>query len=338
MHETALKSEDPWMLMHALAYLSPLETGLGRPGRGLELAGRYLKLADEAGQDAQRAGALWPVATAGAWLGLIDDARAAAMEGVALAERTGHRLYVIGNLTALGTLELSAGDPDAAATALGRAWELARNGDVLSLGRFPLRAGAVEAFAATGELERASAVAGELERVSETLARPWARALSARCTGLLAAARGDLGTAGAAFERALHEHGRQDRPLERARTLLAYGAALRRAQRKAAARDALQSAMAVFEQAGASLWARRAGSELARIGGRKGAGGGELSATEAAITELVVAGRSNREVAGTLHLSVRTIEWNLSKIYRKLGVRSRTELAATGRKSRDSTG
>jgi DNA-binding NarL/FixJ family response regulator len=78
------------------------------------------------------------------------------------------------------------------------------------------------------------------------------------------------------------------------------------------------------------LWAERAHRELARIGGRS-TPRGELSATEAEIVKLVVAGHSNKEVAAVLHLSSKTVEWNLSKIYNRLGVHSRTELAAAQR-------
>ena len=93
------------------------------------------------------------------------------------------------------------------------------------------------------------------------------------------------------------------------------------------------SSRAAFEAAGADRWAERARAELGRIGGRRAAAAGTLSATEEAIARQVAAGRTNREVAAALHLSARTVEWNLSKLYRKLGVRSRTELArvlATG--------
>jgi DNA-binding CsgD family transcriptional regulator len=71
----------------------------------------------------------------------------------------------------------------------------------------------------------------------------------------------------------------------------------------------------------------KARSELRRIGGRTGAEG-QLSETQRQIVELVVAGRRNREVPAELSLSPNTVAWNLSKIYRKLGVSSRTELAA----------
>ncbi|MBV8711368.1 MAG: helix-turn-helix transcriptional regulator [Solirubrobacterales bacterium] len=101
----------------------------------------------------------------------------------------------------------------------------------------------------------------------------------------------------------------------------------RRRRRKLSARDLLGAALAAFEAAGAERWAERARAEIARIGGRQAAGSGSLSGTEAEIARLVAAGRTNREVAAALHLSARTVEWNLSKLYRKLGVRSRTELA-----------
>jgi DNA-binding NarL/FixJ family response regulator len=112
-----------------------------------------------------------------------------------------------------------------------------------------------------------------------------------------------------------------------ARALLALGVTHRRAHRKALARSTLHRAVAAFDAAGARIWSDRAQRELARIGGRSTPAGDQLSATESAIARLVAAGSSNKEVANTLHLSLKTVEWNLSKIYRKLGVRSRTELA-----------
>ena len=101
----------------------------------------------------------------------------------------------------------------------------------------------------------------------------------------------------------------------------------RRAQHKRAARETLEQAVGIFDRLGARVWSEKARSELRRIGGRT-APDGELSETERRIVELVVAGRRNREVADELSLSPNTVAWNLSKIYRKLGVSSRTELAA----------
>jgi DNA-binding NarL/FixJ family response regulator len=96
------------------------------------------------------------------------------------------------------------------------------------------------------------------------------------------------------------------------------------------ARQTLVHASEIFSRLGAVLWEERARRELARIGGRS-TPRGELSATERDIVELVVLGRSNKEVAEALHLSAKTVEWNLSRIYTRLGVHSRTELAAARR-------
>jgi DNA-binding CsgD family transcriptional regulator len=323
----AVESGDPWGEIHALAYLSAMETNLGRPAEGLELASRYLELAAAADQDAQRAGALWPLASAAGWLGRAAEARDAARQGRELAERTGHYLYVIGNLAAMGGLELSLDNPAAAAAALERAWELMSDGGVLSPGRFPVLPDLIEALVAVGEVDRAAAVVREHRRISRRLDRPWIRALTARCEGVVADARGEEATAVAAFERALREHALQARPLDQGRTMLAYGTLHRRRRRKSLARELLESARELFDAAGAEHWAERSRVELSRIGGRRGSPPGALTATESEIARLVAAGRTNREVAAALHLSARTVEWNLSKLYRKLGVRSRTELA-----------
>jgi DNA-binding CsgD family transcriptional regulator len=114
---------------------------------------------------------------------------------------------------------------------------------------------------------------------------------------------------------------------ELARTLLALGTVQRRAQHKRAARETLEQAVEIFDQLGARLWSEKARSQLRRIGGRT-ASEYQLSETERRIVELVVAGRRNSEVAAELSLSPNTVAWNLSKVYRKLGVSSRTELAA----------
>ncbi len=327
VYRGAIESGDAWLEMHALAYLSSLETSLGRPAAGLALAHRYLELASGSDQDAQRAGALWPLAVAAGWLGRAQEARDAASEGLALAQRTGHRLYVIGNLIALGTVELAAGDPAAAAGHSVQAWELAHAGGLESPARFPVLPEAVEALLAVGNRDRAAELAREQRRLAEALGRPWVLALAARCEACVAAVDGDEDRAISCFERAGREHAKQERLLDRARTLLAYGSLLRRQRRKRAAREALEEALSSFQAAEAGLWAERARGELGRIGGRRAAPSGALSATESAVARLVASGRTNNEVAETLHLSARTVEWNLSKLYRKLGVRSRTELA-----------
>jgi DNA-binding CsgD family transcriptional regulator len=150
-------------------------------------------------------------------------------------------------------------------------------------------------------------------------------AVAARSRGLLSAARGDLEEAAADLERALDHHARLEHPLERGRTLLVRGAVQRRALQRRAARESLAEALDAFERLGATLWAERARAEAARIGGRAPSSVA-LTPTEEQVARLVAEGRTNKEVAEALFLSVRTVEWNLARIYRKLGVRSRAEL------------
>ena len=104
------------------------------------------------------------------------------------------------------------------------------------------------------------------------------------------------------------------------------GRVLRRAQRRSAAAAMLEHALARFEELGARLWAERAREELARIGGRAPSSD-DLTPTEQRIADRVAAGMTNREVAANLFVTPKTVESALTRIYRKLGVRSRTELA-----------
>jgi len=96
-------------------------------------------------------------------------------------------------------------------------------------------------------------------------------------------------------------------------------------RQKRAAREAVEKAVAIFEECGAAGWAEKARSELGRIGGRRREEG--LTSAEQRVAALVAEGRTNREVAAALFLGERTVETHLSHIYAKLGVRSRTELA-----------
>jgi len=143
------------------------------------------------------------------------------------------------------------------------------------------------------------------------------------------AARGDapgvLARAGGVVE-AVTGHEELGQPFELARSLMARGRGFRRALRKRPARESLERALAIFENLGASAWADRARSELGRIGGRA-TSSTALTSTEGRVAALAAQGRTNREIADQLFMTVRTVEWNLSKVYRKLQVRSRTELS-----------
>jgi DNA-binding CsgD family transcriptional regulator len=117
-------------------------------------------------------------------------------------------------------------------------------------------------------------------------------------------------------------------PVPLGRALPSLGSVQPRRQHKADARRSLGRAVALFDEADAVIWRDRARRKMGRIGGRSAPAGDDLTPTERDIARLVAVGCSRRQVAHHLHLSVKTVEWNLSKIYRKVGVRSRAELIA----------
>jgi DNA-binding CsgD family transcriptional regulator len=166
-----------------------------------------------------------------------------------------------------------------------------------------------------------------LESLAERIPLPWVLAVSARGRGFLCAAGGAVDESIHWFDRSLEALDTTEMPFERARTLLARGQVQLRAGRRRLARADLEAARAVFADLGARAWAGRAEVELARIGGRTSSRW-ELTASERSVADLAAAGRSNREIADQLVLSVRTVESHLASVYRKLDVRSRVQLGS----------
>jgi DNA-binding CsgD family transcriptional regulator len=176
-----------------------------------------------------------------------------------------------------------------------------------------------------GQIDDAAQVIDRWEADAIRLGRNRVLAQVTRCRGLVAAARGDVDEAVSLLEQAVAQHDEVGDPFGRARSLLALGVIRRRARQKRAARDAIDAALVGFEGLGAATWAAEARSELGRIGGRTREVG--LTAAERRVAALVAEGRTNQEVAAALFLSERTVASHLTRIYAKLGVRSRTELA-----------
>jgi DNA-binding CsgD family transcriptional regulator len=227
---------------------------------------------------------------------------------------------------ALGFLELSLGRPEEAHRLLGPMCGALLEAGVAEPGEIRCLPDAIEALVASDRLEEAQALVDRLLRWSERLQRPSVTAVSLRCSGLLLERRDGPEAGLAVLEAAAEAHERVAMPFEHARTLIALGSALRRARHRKAARDTLGRALAVFDELGAGLWAARAREELGRVGGRAPSPGG-LTPTEQRVAGLVAQGKSNKEVAAELVVSVHTVESALTSIYRKLDVRSRTELA-----------
>ncbi len=224
-----------------------------------------------------------------------------------------------------GLVALWRGD---AATAAERLGEADRQAAALGWGAphaRPWTADYAEALLELGRIDDAVRVIDLWEADATRLARERVLAQVTRCRGLVAAARGDVEQALSLLEQAVARHEEVGDSFGRARALLALGIVLRRARQKRAAREAIAAALRGFEELGASTWVAKARDEVASIGGRTREEG--LTAAERRVAVLVAAGRTNREVAAELFLGERTVAGHLTRVYAKLGVRSRTELA-----------
>jgi DNA-binding CsgD family transcriptional regulator len=267
----------------------------------------------------------FPAAIIAAHRGDVDSARDRARGALARGEAMRIRIAESGHSWVLGFAELSLGDAGAALGHLRRSYDL-RNDFMLEPAQRLELGDLLEALITVGELDEAEDIVATWDARSAALDRAWALAILARCRALLLAARGDVRGSLVTFERALAEHARCHDPFHHARTMLALGRTQRRAKQRGAARETLEDAGARFDQLGAPLWAAQARAELERIGGRRTADG-ELTQAERRIATLVAEGRPNREVAAALFLTEHSVEAALTRIYRKLGIRSRAALA-----------
>ncbi|WP_026910765.1 helix-turn-helix transcriptional regulator [Patulibacter minatonensis] len=313
-------------LGYPLAVRSHVGWRRGRWRAALADAAEAVSLSRETGQHGVLAAALPALARAEAGRGRFDEARRSGKEALAMADAAGADAIALWATSALGFCELSAGLPAEAVVALDRAAVLARDLPQPTLTMFA--ADHVEALVRVGRTDDARAATAVLADAAERSDTAWARAVVARGRVLLAPDDEVDATASVA----LGHHARVDLPFEHARTLLVIGERLRRARRRGDARVPVERALASFERLGATPWAERARDEL-RAGGAAAVPAAdapavdELSARELQIAMLVADGRTNREVGSALFLSPKTVEHHLSAIYRKLGLRSRTQLA-----------
>jgi DNA-binding CsgD family transcriptional regulator len=227
---------------------------------------------------------------------------------------------------ALGDLELALGEPERAVATFD---ELVRLLGVHELADTDLVPAAeqVDALVRLGRTTQARDVAAAYLRSAREKGQPWALARACRAVGLAA----DEESAPAHFEEALEAHSATLDRFETARTRLAYGERLRRAAQRVTAREQLRVALDEFEELGAARWAERAATELAATGEtvqrRDADPRGALTPQELQVCLLLVEGRTTREAAATLFLSPKTVEYHLRKVYTKLGIGSRAELA-----------
>ena len=311
------------MSTNALWYLAMIELWAGRWPLAAEYAEQVRRLGEQ--YDLITPLQFFPGALVAAHQGDHEQARELARRGRELAREQG---AFLGGLEAIeGAVDLWTGNPVPAAAWFAAAEERADLAEWREPNLRWWRADYVEALLELDRAEDAVTLLDGWEVDAVHVGRAWVLAHIARGRGLVAAAAGDVDEALVALEAAVAKHDAVDDSFGGARALLALGVVMRRARQKRPAREAIESALARFEALGAVGWAERARAELGQIGGRQRAEG--LTAAEQRVAALVADGRTNREVAAALFLAERTVASHLTRVYAKLGVRSRTELART---------
>jgi DNA-binding CsgD family transcriptional regulator len=286
-----------------------------------------MERAAQLGGDMPLAIALSMRSIASAYAGRIDEARADALECIALCERGGYFRLTEWAKSVLGFLAVSVGDYENAMTVLeslvAGSDAMPRSTELLVGAFIP---DAAEAMIHLGRLQDAQRLIERLECNGARLDRAWMLAVGARCRAMLLATQGDLAAAMESARTALAEHARVPMPFERARTQLLCGQLLRRQRRRDAAAAAFADALEAFERMGSSVWASRVQSELSRTKVSRQQPSTGLTPSELQVAEMAASGMRNREIAAKLFISPKTVEVNLFRIYRKLDIRSRAEL------------
>jgi DNA-binding CsgD family transcriptional regulator len=291
--------------------------------RAGELADVVLDIADQTGQ--MRIPARSLRAHVDVYLGELEEARRFVTEAREAAVAADEATHGFGALIVLGLLEVTAGNHAAAARAYGEARRIAAEIGLAHATALRGFLNEAEAAAAAGELEQADAAMAMFRAAAGAEPPAWSAPVRHRAQASILAARGDLQGARRELEQAVDDDGLF--PIDRGRALLALGAMYRRLHEHARARETLGKALRLFTELGSPPWIERAQVELARIPGRRTREADVLTDAESRIAELVAGGRSNRDVAAALFVSVKTVEVTLTRVYQKLGVRSRSELA-----------
>ena len=284
-----------------------------------------VRLARDTGQTTELAMSLAGLSWLESRTGQEAECRAHAEEALALGGTRDVHLAEAWAWLSLGELELVRGDAAASLAPLRRLEELLSRLGTVDADLSPAPE-LVAALVRLGQVDEAVTVTDSFRAVADAKGQPWARARAQRCRGLVAPEQFD-----APFREALTLHAETLDLFEAARTELAYGERLRRAGRRREAREQLRAALSTFSDLGAEPWADQAAAELGLTGERvprRAIGGvAALTPQELQVALLLADGRTTREAAASLFLSPKTVEYHLRKVYTKLGVRSRDELA-----------
>jgi DNA-binding CsgD family transcriptional regulator len=259
--------------------------------------------------------------------GREDDARRDLAEALAAGQRCSAHTMMQWTIGTLAFLEVSLGNYQAVVTTLEPLIsELEAAPDCTEIIHASFVPDAIESLVHLGRTAEAESLIDLLQRNGERVDRAWMLAVAARSRGILLAATGDPVAAARCAHQAMTQHGRLAMPFERARTQLLLGQLEHRQRRRGVAAATLQEALSTFERLDAPLWAAQARALLARNDAQP-APPSLLTPSERRVAELAASGMTNREVAAQLFISIKTVEVNLTRIYRKFDIRSRAELA-----------
>jgi DNA-binding CsgD family transcriptional regulator len=257
------------------------------------------------------------------YAGDLEGARELAQSAVTRSRTSGSTYWLSGFLAQIGFIETSARNWQAALQALREVAEIFASTKMVDLEQLLWGVDYADAALQIGATQDVEAAISVLRRQAAS-GRPEAAVAADRCQALLTAARGDVDNAVSELRRVVGRPGSECR-FEAARSRLALGQVYRRAGYKGQASEVLNTAAGAFAELGIPRWAERARDEASRVGLHPSTS--TLTETERRVAELAASGRSNQETAAELFMSVKTVEANLTRIYRKLSVRSRTELA-----------
>jgi DNA-binding CsgD family transcriptional regulator len=311
-------------LPHLLASASWQALHATRLNEAYADASEAAELAEELDQPVTAAQALGVLTWLHSIRGDEERCRSVGEETQRRAGEFGFRLYGLLVTLCFGLLDLGRGRVEEAIGQLERVSRHADERDLFIPGVSP-QLELAEAYVRAGRSEEAEAVLGAFDG-SDLRAVPQFRARAERCRGLLA--EGD--SFEPHFVTALELHAAGQSPFALARTRLCYGERLRRAGRRVDAREQLRAALDTFDRVGAQPWSERVSAELRASGEtlrrREAHEAEELTPQELQIALQVAEGKTNKEVGAALFLSHKTIEFHLSRIYRKLDIHSRAEL------------
>ncbi len=308
---------------HTLLHLAEVEWRAGNWEAAAAHAGACVRWTRESG-DGQEGTSAYLVSLVEAARGNVADARSVAATGFKRAEAQQDGAFAAQCRWVLGQLELSVDDPAAALRWLEPIASKLQADGIGEPGSYPFTPDLIEAWATAGDLDRAADRLAWLQDAARRLDHPWARITSGRAEAVLRLAQHDPAGAVESVAAVITEARERRLPFELGRCLLVLGTAQRKARQRRAAAASLEEAVAVFGDLGATRWQALAVAQQARLTPRPDH---TLTPAERRIAELVAAGHTNPEIAAALFISVKTVEANLTRIYRKLGLRGRVDLA-----------